>query len=92
MKEEVLDSGPGWVILVQNGLLCIMFDNCPDTLTLRRLRGFMRWNPGRRVWEVQDDPNFRRHLGVVAKYAETWQSVGETPPSIYDDCDNWFWK
>lgn len=86
--ERNVVHGPGWRVFERHGSLRVKFNHQPDGRTLERLRSFMQWDNALREWFCPFNTNLRRHLLVVAKHAQTWESVGETPPSVWDDCED----
>lgn len=84
------ERGAGWTIEVRDGFILLRFNHKPDDRTLVRLRT-SRFTWGvcchQRCWyAAYADDTFQEGLAIVS-CAETWESVGEDPPSWLDDDD-----
>jgi len=84
--------GPGWLLFETADTIVLRFNSKPDSKTLYELKQFMRWSPKQRAWECSLDPRLRERALEIAWEAQTWESVGEPEPSMWDSDDapdNW---
>jgi hypothetical protein len=81
----VIKQGDGWTVYTEPGSAWIKFKHKPDGRTLARLRGIAAWDCDAKAWRAHPD----RAVALVAigDAAETWESVGEDPPSWLDESD-----
>jgi hypothetical protein len=88
VTEQVI--GEGWVLFVRNRFILLRFNHAPDGRTLAKLRASrFTWGfcEGHQCWFAAfAEDTWAEGLGI-ANDAETWESVGEDVPSVWDGCD-----
>jgi hypothetical protein len=83
-ETEVVE-GVGWRFYKKGDRYYLKFKSTPDVATRNRLRNFAYWCPDEYAWAGH--PRRKDEMLNVAKTCETWESVGENEPSLYDGCD-----
>lgn len=83
--KVIVRSGDGWLIYTETGSAWIKFNHKPDEGTLSRLRAVGAWDSVERAWRAH--PDAVPDLLAIGDRAQTWESVGEDPPSWLDDND-----
>ncbi len=78
-------TGDGWVIYLEGDSAWIKFNHKPDGDTLVKLRRVAAWQSDVKAWRAPCD--LLEALKHIGGGAETWESVGEDPPSWLDDAD-----
>lgn len=84
-KKSPLKTGEGWAIYQDGGNVWIKFNHKPDGRTIVKLRRIATWFSTEKAWRANAD-----HLNTlhdIGTSAETWESVGEEPPSWFSDDD-----
>lgn len=81
-------NGEGWVVTEHDGKVFVKFDHKPDGDTLRSLkRSSFTYDSDRRTWWIWATPGRYEKALDIGMHAVTWESVGENPPSWFDDDD-----
>ena len=85
MTKTAVRAGDGWAVYTTPDGAWIKFNHKPDGATLSKLRNVAVWDPMERAWRA--DPRSAPDLLAIGDKAQTWESVGEDPPSMFDDAD-----
>lgn len=87
MMPEV--RGDGWRLYEHDRFAILKFNHCPDGGTLAKLRrSRFDWSYSRRAWYAAMSHEAWLEAQTIARLAETWESVGESPPSVWDGMDD----
>ena len=83
--KKPVKVGAGWSVYTTPGCAWIKFNHKPDGETLVKLRNCATWERDEKAWRAH--PDCVDELVRIGDGAETWESVGEDPPSWLSDDD-----
>lgn len=87
-RDEI--RGSGWTIYEKDRLVFIKFNHRPSCVPQLNRSRFC-WREWDKVWFAAASDEAWAEAKEIAEGAETWESVGETPPSLWDDCEDPGW-